>query len=102
MFVVANLILTVADLLSLVINVYTFVIIVAAFLSWVNPDPYNPIVRTLRSMTEPVFARIRKHISFVVFNGVDLSPVVALILLQLLSGVVVQSLRELAPRVTSI
>ena len=54
MFVVGNLLMTVARLLQIVINLYTFVIIVAALLSWVNPDPYNPIVRTLRALTEPV------------------------------------------------
>ncbi|WP_298069673.1 YggT family protein [uncultured Mailhella sp.] len=101
MFVVANLVTTIAGLLSLVINLYTFVIIVAAFLSWVNPDPYNAIVRTLRAMTEPVFYRIRKMIPFVMFNGIDLSPVVALVVLQLLNGVVVQSLLQLGLRLTS-
>ena len=59
MFVFANLVTTVAGLLSLVINLYIFVIIVAAFLSWVNPDPYNAIVRTLRALTEPVLYRVR-------------------------------------------
>ena len=53
MFVFANLVTTVAGLLSMVINLYIFVIIVAAFLSWVNPDPYNAIVRTL--VEHPVF-----------------------------------------------
>ena len=56
MFVVGNLLMTVARLLQIVINLYTFVIIVAALLSWVNPDPYNPIVRTLRALTEPVYS----------------------------------------------
>ena len=60
MFVVGNLLMTVARLLQIVINLYTFVIIVAALLSWVNPDPYNPIVRTLRALTEPIYYRIRK------------------------------------------
>ena len=64
MFVLANLVTTVAGLLSLVINLYIFVIIVAAFLSWVNPDPYNAIVRTLRALTEPVLYRILKHLPF--------------------------------------
>jgi YggT family protein len=95
MFVFANLVTTVAGLLSLVINLYIFVIIVAAFLSWVKPDPYNAIVRTLRALTEPVFYRIRKQLPFVVVNGIDLSPIVALIALQLLNGVVVQSLLQL-------
>jgi len=102
MFVLANLVKTVAGLLSLVINLYIFVIIVAAFLSWVNPDPYNVIVRTMRAMTEPVFYRIRKWLPFVMVNGFDLSPIVALIALQLVNGVVVQSLLELGLRLTAV
>ncbi|MBQ4616495.1 MAG: YggT family protein [Mailhella sp.] len=95
MFVFANLVTTVAGLLSLVINLYIFVIIISAFLSWVNPDPYNGIVRTIRALTEPVFYRIRKMLPFVMLNGMDLSPVVALVALHLLNGVVVQSLMQL-------
>ncbi len=101
MFVFANLVTTVAGLLSLVINLYIFVIIVAAFLSWVNPDPYNAIVRTLRALTEPVLYRIRKLLPFVMVNGIDLSPIVALVALQLLNGVVVQSLLQLGLRLTA-
>ena len=95
MFVFANLVTTVAGLLSLVINLYIFVIIISAFLYWVNPDPYNGIVRTIRALTEPVFYRIRKMLPFVMLNGMDLSPVVALVALHLLNGVVVQSLMQL-------
>ncbi len=102
MFVFANLVTTVAGLLSLVINLYIFVIIVAAFLSWVNPDPYNAIVRTLRTLTEPVLYRIRKHLPFVMVSGIDLSPIVALVALQLLNGVVVQSLHQLGMRLAGV
>ena len=102
MFVFANLVTTVAGLLSLVINLYIFVIIVAAFLSWVNPDPYNAIVRTLRALTEPVFYRIRKWFPFVIVNRIDLSPIVALVALQLLNGVVVQSLLQLGLKLAGV
>ena len=102
MFVLANLVTTGAGLLSLVINLYIFVIIVAAFLSWVNPDPYNAIVRTLRALTEPVFYRIRKWFPFVMVNRIDLSPIVALVALQLLNGVVVQSLLQLGLKLTGV
>ena len=95
MFVFANLITTVAGLLGLIINLYIFVIIVAAFISWVNPDPYNGIVRTLRALTEPVLYRVRKMFPFVMVNGIDLSPLVVLVALHLLNGVVVQSLLQL-------
>ena len=102
MFVFANLVTTVAGLLGLVINLYIFVIIVAAFLSWVNPDPYNAIVRTLRALTEPVLYRVRKHMPFVMVNGIDLSPIVVLVALQLLNGVVVQSLMQLGLKLAGV
>lgn len=102
MFVFANLVTTVAGLLSLVINLYIFVIIVAAFLSWVNPDPYNAIVRTLRALTEPVLYRVHRHLPFVMVNGIDLSPIVVLVALQLLNGVVVQSLMQLGLKLAGV
>ena len=102
MFVFANLVTTIAGLLSLVINLYIFIVIVAAFLSWVKPDPYNAIVRTLRALTEPVFYRIRKAFPFVMVNGIDLSPIVVLIALQLINGVVVQSLLQLGLRLAAV
>ena len=101
MFVLANLVTTVAGLLEFVINFYMFVIIVAAFLGWVNPDPYNVIVRTLRSATEPVFFRIRKYLPFVMVNGFDMSPIVALLALQLVNGVIVRSLLQLGLRLAN-
>ena len=102
MFVFANLVTTVAGLLSLVINLYIFVIIVAAFLSWVKPDPYNAIVRTLRALTEPVFYRIRTPVPFGLLRGIDLSPIGALVARQLLNGVVVQSLLQLGQRLAGV
>ena len=60
MFFVQNVILAVVDLLAIVLNLYFWVVIVAAVLSWVRPDPYNPVVRALRTLTEPVFYRVRK------------------------------------------
>ena len=102
MFVFANLVTTVAGLLSMVINLYIFVIIVAAFLSWVNPDPYNAIVRTMRALTEPVRYRVRKHMPFVMVNGLDLSPIVVLVALQLVNGVVVQSLMQLGLKLSGV
>ena len=92
MFVVGNLLMTIARLLETVINLYTIVIIISALLSWVNPDPYNPVVRVLRSLTEPLYYRIRKRFPFVFVNGLDLSPLVVLLILQLFNGVVITCL----------
>ena len=94
MFVVGNLLMTVARLLETVINLYTIVIVISALLSWVNPDPYNPVVRVLRSLTEPLYYRIRERFPFVFINGFDLSPLMVLLILQLFNGVVVTSLYQ--------
>ena len=64
-------------------TLYIWIIIIASFLSFVRPDPHNPVVQTLYRLTEPVFAFIRKKMPFVVMGGMDLSPLVIIIGLQL-------------------
>jgi YggT family protein len=81
-----------------VIWLYTCVIIIAAVLSWVNPDPYNPIVRTLRALTEPVLWRVRRRLPFLYVNGIDLSPVAVILALQFCDIVLGRSLGYLAMR----
>lgn len=95
-FVLGNFLLTVAGILDSILTVYSIIIFVACLITWVNPDPYNPIVRILRTLTEPVFYRIRKWIPFVVVGGLDLSPIALLIFIQLTKGVIIQSLYQFA------
>ncbi len=95
MIIISNLVTTVAGLLGIAINIYNFIIIISVVLSWVNPDPYHPFVRAVRRVTEPVFYYIRKWLPFTVVNGFDLSPIVALVALQLVNGVVVRSLLQM-------
>lgn len=64
------------------VTIYFFIVIAAALITWVNPDPYNPIVRALRALTEPVLWRIRKLLPFTYKSGIDFSPVVLLVALQ--------------------
>ena len=63
-------------------TLYIWIIIIASFLSFVRPDPYNPVVQILTRLTEPVFAFIRKKLPFVVISGIDLSPLVIIFGLQ--------------------
>ena len=79
-------------------ELYLWVVIISALLSWVNPAPYNPIVRALRSLTEPVFYRIRRLLPFVVIGGLDLSPIAVIFGIQFLQWFVVASLYGLAMR----
>ncbi len=89
-------IISVAKILQLLINIYTFVIAGAIIVSWVGADPYNPIVRFLHQMTEPVFWRIRKRLpAFFFKTGLDFTPMIVLILLILIENVGVSLLYEL-------
>ncbi len=96
MFILGNILETVAGILSTLITIYTYVIIISAVISWVNPDPYNPVIRTLRSLTEPVYYKIRKHLPFVMTGGFDFSPIIVLVIINLIDGILIRSLMEIA------
>ncbi len=69
--------LVLAQMMSMIITIYVYIVIARAIISWVNPDPYNPIVRFLHSATDPVLYRIRRLLPLN-FGGIDLSPLVLL------------------------
>lgn len=60
-----------------IISLYKWVIIIAALLSWVRPDPYNPIVQMLERLTQPAYALVRRFIPTVV-GGIDLAPIIVI------------------------
>lgn len=95
MFILGNFLAAAAKVLSLALNFYMWIVIARAVLSWVNPDPYNPIVRFIHTLTEPVLNQVRRRLP-VVFGGVDLAPVVVLLAILFLEHFVVASLYELA------
>ncbi len=96
MFVFDILLTEIWRLVSWLLTIYTWVVIAAVLVTWVNPDPWNPIVRFLRRVTEPVFARIRRWLPFVVIGGLDLSPLVLLIAIQLVDRVITRTLWQMA------
>jgi YggT family protein len=96
--VLRNFTLALAGVLDGLLNLYSFVLLVAILLSWVNPDPYNPVVRFVRSATEPLLARVRRWLPFVVIGGLDLSPLVVALGFQFLRTFLVRTLAELAYR----
>ncbi len=98
MFAVGNLIGSLAYILDLVLTIYMWVIIARALLSWVNPDPFNPIVRFLYNVTEPVLNWVRSRVP-VVFGGLDLAPLVVLLGIVFLQRFLVATLFDLARRV---
>jgi YggT family protein len=98
MFVLGNFIAAVARILDVLLTIYLWIIIIRAVLSWVNPDPYNPIVRIINQITEPVLSPLRRLIPLRGM-GIDFSPVIVLILIIFLQSFLVQSLIELAYRI---
>ncbi|MDO9117541.1 MAG: YggT family protein [Nitrospira sp.] len=96
MFVFRNVLLGTATVLDYVLWLYMWIIIARALISWVNPDPWNPIVQFLDRATEPVLAPIRRWMGGRM--GIDLSPIIAILILTFLQFAVVQSLKDLALR----
>ena len=97
MFVVGNFVMAMAYILHYVLNAYMWVMIIRALLSWVNPDPYNPIVRFLHNVTEPVLYAIRKRLPAFA-GGVDFTPLIVVLAIAFLDRFLVQSLMGLAMR----
>ena len=96
MIVLANTLSAIALVLGSLLNIYFWIVIISAVLTWVRPDPYNPIVRTLRLLTEPVFYRVRKWLPFTYTSGLDFSPVVVLLAIVLINRIVIASLAQYA------
>jgi YggT family protein len=94
-FVFANLLSALATVLGIALEIYMWVIIARALISWVNPDPYNPVVRFLHSITEPVLYRVRKAVPMHGM-GLDLSPIIVILAIYFLQIFLVQSLQMTA------
>jgi len=95
----AELIRALAQVVDLVIWLYIYIVIGRAIISWVNPDPYNPIVRFLHNATDPLFYRIRRVIPLS-FSGFDFTPIFVLIALSFLARVIKAALYQLAINVS--
>ncbi len=95
MFVLGNFIAAVARIVDIALTIYMWIIVIRAVLSWVNPDPYNPIVRLLYRVTEPVMSLVRRWIPLRGM-GIDFSPVIILLAIVFLQSFLVPSLMQLA------
>lgn len=96
MFVAGNVLQALAVVLENVLWLYMWVIIARALISWVNPDPWNPIVQFLQRVTEPVLHPIRRRVGFAM--GIDLSPIIVILAILFLREALVKSLYDLAIR----
>ena len=82
----------VVRLILLLLDIYTWIIIAAAVISWVSPNPYNPVVRLLRRLTEPVLAPIRQLLPPWKTFGLDFSPMIVILLIQWVVPVLLRAL----------
>jgi YggT family protein len=96
MFIGGNILQGLATVLDTILWLYMWIIIARALISWVNPDPWNPIVQFLERVTEPVLAPIRRWVGWRM--GIDLSPIIAILAITFLQIALIQTLRDLAGR----
>jgi len=97
-FILANLFYALGKIISILLTIYTYVIIARVFSSWVGANPYNPIVKTLYLLTEPVLRKIRKVMPYVPIGAgyIDLSPIVLLILVNFLDYFLTKTLFDIS------
>jgi YggT family protein len=98
MFVASYFMAAIANLVNLVLIAYMWIIIARAVLSWVNPDPYNPIVRFLYRVTEPVLRPVRYRLPTMQM-GLDLSPMIVLLVIYFLQQFLVPVLYRMATEI---
>ena len=97
MFIAGNFLSALAEVLNWILWAYMWVIIIRALLSWVNPDPWNPIVQFLIRVTEPVLAPLRRRLPTWQW-GIDFSPLVAILAIIFIQRFVISSMMDLAWR----
>jgi len=95
MFVVGNFIEAIARIIDMGLTLYMWLIIIRALISWVNPDPYNPIIRFLYSVTEPVLYQVRRLIP-IKGLGIDFAPVIVVLVIIFLQSFLVRTMLQIA------
>ena len=97
MFIIGHFLSATAHILDMALNLYMWVIIIRAVVSWVNPDPYNPIVAFLYRVTDPVLSVVRRRLPQAMWStGIDFSPLIVIFVIIFFRMFVVESLRDLA------
>ena len=95
MFVLGDFLIAIARLVGYVLELYKWIIVIRALISWVNPDPWNPIVQFLVRMTDPILRPVRRRLPM---TGIDLSPLVVILAIQFLQWFLVPVLSKMAYR----
>jgi YggT family protein len=99
MFILSNFLLAVSYTLDIALEIYKWIVIISALVSFVNPDPYNPVIKFLRASTEPIYRFIRRYIPTVVYN-VDFAPFIVILIIIFLQKFLVPTLQQLAYRLS--
>ena len=97
MFIISNFLVAIGKILDIALSLYMWIIVARAVISWVNPDPFNPIVRFLNAVTEPVLYQVRRRIPLF-FGGIDFTPILIILIIYFLKSFLVKSLIEVAAR----
>ncbi len=97
MFIIVNLLDAIAIIIHYVLTIYMWLIIIRAVISWVNPDPYNPIVNFLCQVTEPVLYRIRRYLPFRSM-AIDISPIIVFVAIIFLDRFLVGTIQDIVVR----
>ena len=93
---IGNMLQGIAYVFDTVLVLYMWLIIIQALISWVNPDPFNPIVQFLGRATDPVLLTIRRRVG--ILGGIDVSPIFAILLIMFLQYAVVETIRDIGLR----
>ncbi len=94
MYVMGYFLQALASVVHLLLMAAIIIVIARALLSWVSPDPYNPIVRMIHQFSEPLLFPVRKRVPYI--GGVDLSPLIVLLGLSFLDNFLVATLQRVA------
>lgn len=98
MFVFSNFLFALAKILDISLTILYWLILIRAIISWVSPDPYNPIVQFLYKTTEPILSPIRRILPLDFRFGIDISPIIAFLIILFLESFLVKTLIDLAAK----
>ncbi|PIP03545.1 MAG: hypothetical protein COW18_01805 [Zetaproteobacteria bacterium CG12_big_fil_rev_8_21_14_0_65_54_13] len=94
MYILGYFLQALASVVHIVLMGVMIVVIARAVLSWVSPDPYNPVVRMINQMSEPLLFPIRRRVPYI--GGIDLSPMIVLLVVMFFDNFLVPSLERIA------
>lgn len=98
MFAVSNFLAALANVIDIVLTIFYWLILIRALVSWVSPDPFNPVVLFLHKATEPILSPIRRILPLNFRFGIDISPIIAFLAIIFLKSFVVNTLIGIAVR----